>query len=179
MSAPGARGIACRDGTQETSDEQARLVSLGRRGISAEETGVEGEKQMSYTTQDFSESISAVSIKPDEIAAVVSAWGMGDGMGEDAGHYKWSPDGATDWSGGFLLRLKDETFVYVTGWCDYTGWGCQDGAFIYRFPILPSLEQINAAVAADNDNYSAAPVASEWDEQPADLNRWIADHRES
>ena len=31
------------------------------------------------------------------------------------------------WTGGFVLKLKDGRFAYLTGWCDYTGWGCQDG----------------------------------------------------
>ena len=29
------------------------------------------------------------------------------------------------WVGAF--RLTDGRFVFVSAWCDYTGWGCQDG----------------------------------------------------
>jgi hypothetical protein len=130
---------------------------------------------MSYTTDDFKESISRVAISPDDVAAVVSAWGAGDGMGDGGAGYKWSEDGVTDWSGGFLLRLRDGSYAYVTGWCDYTGWGCQDGAFVYRFfNQRPTLDEINAAVKADKDNYSAAPESVEWDKEPADLNRWLS-----
>ena len=26
-----------------------------------------------------------------------------------------------------LFRLKDSRYAFITAWCDYTGWGCQDG----------------------------------------------------
>ena len=28
----------------------------------------------------------------------------------------------------YILQMKDGRYVYLTGWCDYTGWGCQDGS---------------------------------------------------
>lgn len=37
-------------------------------------------------------------------------------------------DGENDeenWVGVFLM--KDGKFLYITAWCDYTGWGCQEG----------------------------------------------------
>lgn len=69
---------------------------------------------MGYTDSDFSECISCANrdghpIQPEEIAAVEAAWG---------GPEEW--DG---WAGGFLLRLTDGTYAYLTGSCDYTGWG--------------------------------------------------------
>lgn len=124
---------------------------------------------MSYTTDDFSESIHRVSIAPTDIDCVLSAWGKGDGMGEDAGHYKWSQDGASDWSGGFLMRLRDGRFAYLTGWCDYTGWGCQDGAELHFFDAQPDVEAMRAA-----SEFHGEPDATEWDLEPADLNRWVA-----
>lgn len=123
---------------------------------------------MSYTTYDFEESLSRVSIEPSSIEKVIRAWGKGDGQGEDAGHYRWASDGASDWSGGFLFKLRDGSFVYVTGWCDYTGWGCQDGAQVYRFTEEPTVEQLKAA-----SEYHSEPDAAEWDTEPADLNRWL------
>ena len=132
---------------------------------------------MSYATYDFSESLSRVGIEKAEIEKVLAAWGQGDGQGQDAGHYKWAEDGVTDWFGGFLAQLKDGTFVYITGWCDYTGWGCQDGAYLYRFTTRPSVEEMKAAAKADTENYYGGdkePAESEWDIEPADLNRWLA-----
>ncbi len=120
---------------------------------------------MSYTTDDFTESLSRAHIALHDVARVVSAWGKGDGQGDDAGHYRWAEDGVTDWRGGFLLQMKAGGYTYVTGWCDYTGWGCQDGVDIYCFATLPSVDQMRF----ENEGYG--PDASEWDVEPADLNR--------
>lgn len=124
---------------------------------------------MSYTTDDFSESIARWPLKASEIECVLSAWGKGSGMGEDAGHFKWADDGATEWSGGFLMRLKDGRYAYLTGWCDYTGWGCQDGVEVFYFDAQP-----DAATILVGSGDTHAPDASEWDIEPADLNRWLA-----
>jgi hypothetical protein len=40
------------------------------------------------------------------------------------------------------VKLKDGSFAYVSGWCDTTGWGCQDGARITRFAQEPELKTI-------------------------------------
>jgi hypothetical protein len=93
---------------------------------------------MSYATYDFTESISRVGLDRAAIERVVAAWGSGDGQGEDAGHCRWAEDGVTDWSGGFLMRLRDGRYAYLTGWCDYTGWGCQDGARVEYFDAEPA-----------------------------------------
>ncbi len=126
---------------------------------------------MSYTTEDFAESLERVDVERSSIASVIAAWGTGSGMGEDAGHYRWSNDGATEWSGGFLFSLNDGRFAYLTGWCDYTGWGCQDGADIYHFDARPTLDEVRAV--AHTDTYHQPPMDAEWDTEPADLNLWI------
>ena len=114
---------------------------------------------MSYTTHDFEESLERVpELMLTDIDAVIAAWGKGDGQGDDAGHYKWAGDGVTQWAGGFLLRLKDGRFVYITGWCDYTGWGCQDGVVVQYFDREPDL---------------VLSSTSAWDLEPTDLNRWL------
>jgi len=32
-----------------------------------------------------------------------------------------------DWDGCVVVRLNDGRYAACSGWCDYTGWGCQDG----------------------------------------------------
>ena len=124
---------------------------------------------MSYTTYDFSESLDRAGIAPADVSTVVAAWGKGGGMGEDAGHYRWSEDGATEWNGGFLMRMKDGRFAYLTGWCDYTGWGCQDGASVTHLDAEPALDNLTPA-----DKWAPQPPApDEWDREPADLNLWL------
>ena len=108
---------------------------------------------MSYTRHDFSESMDRATITPEHIAKVIAAWGESDG----------------EWSGGFVLALKDGRFAYLTGWCDTTGWGCRDGASIAYFASCPAYQ----GFTQDDDNSNAGPSAIAWDEAPADLNRWL------
>lgn len=63
-----------------------------------------------------------------------------------------------DWSGGFVMELSNGRFAYLSGWCDYTGWGCQDGAEIVHAAALTDLQ---------------TPSEETWDENPADLNKWL------
>lgn len=128
---------------------------------------------MSYATDDFTESLSRVPVEIGDIARVVAAWGHGEGMGEDAGHYRWSAEGASEWSGGFLCEMKGGGFVYIFGWCDYTGWGCQDGAYVCRFSTRPTYDEIAAAAKAEYEYHDGLPPEAEWDVEPADLNRWL------
>lgn len=123
---------------------------------------------MSYATYDFEESLQRTELKPSDVAIVLGAWGKGDGQGDDAGHYRWATEGVTEWSGGFLMRLIDGRFAYLTGWCDYTGWGCQDGVELKYFDALPQLGELREA-----SEYHKEPTADEWDQEPADLNRWL------
>ena len=97
---------------------------------------------MSYTTYDFSEALQIVGIARTAIDTVHFAWGHND-------------DG---WDGGFIFTLKDGRKMVLTGWCDYTGWGCQDGAV---------LEEMTAETPNPwTDKHDV-------DEDPADLNRWV------
>src|SRR5689334_55238 len=88
---------------------------------------------MSYATYDFVESLDRVCVNRESIKRVVRAWGAGDGMGDGGPGYKWSEKGITDWKGGFLCEMQDGSYRYISGWCDYTGWGCQDGAIVVTF----------------------------------------------
>lgn len=39
-----------------------------------------------------------------------------------------------DWH--WIIAMKDHTYAYVTGGCDYTGWGCQDWGDANIVPTL-------------------------------------------
>lgn len=59
---------------------------------------------------------------------------------EDVAKVIAAEDGENDgdhWEGVF--RLKDGRFVFVTAWCDYTGWGCRDGGQSWVAADLDSL----------------------------------------
>lgn len=44
----------------------------------------------------------------------------------------------SDWH--YVVLLDNDNYVYLTGGCDYTGWGCRDwGAWSGPFPSLESL----------------------------------------
>lgn len=70
-----------------------------------------------YTRNDFSESLNCAQrdghgcgIKIGEITHCIAAWGV---QGRE-----WA-----DFSGGFLVELKDGRFAYISGWSDSSGWG--------------------------------------------------------
>ncbi len=109
---------------------------------------------MSYTRYDFSESMDRATITPDKIESIIAAWGTNDG-------------GYAEWSGGFVMKLKDGRYAYLTGWCDTTGWGCQDGAEITYYESCPDYRMFK------EKDYREGLIA--WDESPADLNKWLAE----
>lgn len=110
----------------------------------------------SYAVYDLSESMR--SVPADFIPVrVAEAWGGG-------GDY-------AEWSGGFLLESADGRWGYLTGWCDMTGWGCQDGTEWYPFDHRPTHAEIAEAVKPDG---FTADRDDEWDPDPADLNKWLS-----
>lgn len=38
-----------------------------------------------------------------------------------------------------VVKLKDGRYAFITAWCDYTGWGCQDGGSSWVAEDLPRL----------------------------------------
>ncbi len=105
---------------------------------------VAGGLIMAYDLFDFTESLSRVGIKREQIKTVIAAYGNNGGYSE--------------WEGGFLMELHDGRRAHITGWCDTTGWGCQDGAqveYIHEADVFERLLQ--------NDH----------DYKPVDLNRWV------
>lgn len=103
-----------------------------------------------YATYDFTESI-AGNVELGTIKQVHAAWGE-------------SEEGYGQWSGGFLCELTDGSFAYITGWCDTTGWGCQDGNEVEFYRAKPELDALKQ---------SWGDTKYEWDLFPADLNLWI------
>lgn len=50
------------------------------------------------------------------------------------------------WVGVF--RLRDGRFAFVSAWCDYTGWGCQDGGLVRLASSLDDLKRLGVDDAA-------------------------------
>jgi hypothetical protein len=51
-------------------------------------------------------------------------------------------DGENDGDGWILVaRLRDARFAFVSAWCDYTGWGCQEGGYSIVSHDLEHLKQ--------------------------------------
>lgn len=111
----------------------------------------------SFTLDDAYYSIDRAGIRKDDIAECVAAWGD-------------NSDGWASWTGGFLFRMKDNTFAYLTGWCDTTGWGCQDGASVFTHERRPSIDVLRSQ---SGDATERELARMEWDEAPADINRWL------
>jgi hypothetical protein len=109
-----------------------------------------------YSLYDFTESLDRVDLGGRKLVAVIKSWGF-------------SPEGYGSWEGGFVLRFGDGTVAYLSGWCDTTGWGCQDGVDIQ---YANSVEEL--ALPTEYSSYDVGgPLPIDWDEYPADLNLWI------
>lgn len=125
---------------------------------------------MSFARRDFTESLVRVDIDPSQIERVLWAWGVGHEDGDESGYGSWG--------GGFLMRLRDGRYAYLSGWCDYTGWGCQDGADVQYVDHEPSLAELRAIPRDDEFDDDEGPWLPHPDTaiepEPVDLNRWLA-----
>lgn len=110
---------------------------------------------MSYASYDFTESLDRAGIERKSVKRVIAAWGD-------------SPEGYGSWEGGFLMEMADGRYAYLTGWCDASGWGCQDGARVFDFDEIPANRALLPDVWGDGQ---LGP--REWDEEPADLNAGV------
>ena len=111
---------------------------------------------MAYTSYDFTESLDRVGIALSSVVSVLAAWGR-------------SRESCGDWEGGFLVHLADGRFAYLSGWCDTSGWGCQDAAEVMFFQGQPDLAMLPAVA-----DVTPPSTVDDWDVQPADLNRSLA-----
>ena len=124
----------------------------------------DGGGVVSYARDDATESVAICGLKRADIAVCLAGWGAGN---EDE-----PGNGGTDWTGGFLFKLRDGRFAYVTGGNDCTGWGCQDEAYLVIYPrAQPSLDDCVDATRAFM--YLSDDTIPVWDVHPADINRWI------
>lgn len=107
---------------------------------------------MSYTTDDFKYSINGGYSRgaqlPAKPVSVLYAYGQVDENGACC------TECGGEWEGGFVVKLENGKIAHVTGWCDYTGWGCQDGA---SFELFDKIEDV--------------AVKPFWDKDPSDLNQ--------
>ena len=86
--------------------------------------------------------------------------------------YGQSNEGYGEWSGGFILRLKDGRTVMLTGWCDTSGWGCQDG--MNWVELGSDVDGWADEIKRQSDVlWITLPPLDEWDEDPIDLNRYL------
>ncbi len=112
-----------------------------------------------WSLSDFSETVGHYDnnkIKKEDIEEVLCAWGS---TPNDDGGGNQSDGFGTEWSGGFVLKLKNGKYAYITGWNDYTGWGCQDG--------------IEIRIADSFEGLELPEDYKEWEEKPKILNDWI------
>jgi hypothetical protein len=120
----------------------------------------------SYTVYDFSESLDRAGISERSVDSVIAAWGD-------------STEGYGQWEGGFLMKMKDDRYAYVWGWCDTSGWGCQDGAEVEYYDEKPPLE-VKRGTPQHFLGYMEVLSGGnpekwnqDWDENPIDLNRYL------
>ena len=52
----------------------------------------------------------------------------------------------------WVLELKTNTFVYLTGWCDYTGWDCQSDAWSIMCPSDVAAAHMATVIEQDEDH---------------------------
>lgn len=119
---------------------------------------------MKYDLSDFVETVEIAAERegfdPKNIQRCVAAWG-------EQGSY-------AEWEGGFLLELRDGRYAYLSGWCDTTGWGCQDGVEVRYFPNEISLDGVRAAEMSSKEEWETfPPLSAGWTIDPADCNRWL------
>lgn len=78
---------------------------------------------------------------------------------QDMAEVLWHVDGENDeadWAA--LMRAKDGRYWFVAAWCDYTGWGCQDGG---TASVTDSAEHAFSTLFVDQRHRDRDPEAWE------------------
>lgn len=116
-----------------------------------------------YALEDFIATVLRSPISKDIMKRVLYAWG------------DTNEDSKTELCFGAIIQLKDKKIIYITGWNDYTGWGCQDGVslyydsswFYFEKELFPTPDKII-------DRFGKMDFEKiVWDEDPIDLNKWL------
>jgi hypothetical protein len=71
--------------------------------------------------------VSTEGITRDAVAEILAFHDSGEG------------DLFAEWDGAGVFRLADGRYVSAWGWCDTTGWGCQDDADLFVSSTLDGL----------------------------------------
>lgn len=96
--------------------------------------------------------------KPDYDLKALFEEGHGKGIeiGDVANVLALVPGWADGLAWHWIVRLKDGKYAYITGGCDYSGWGCQDWGTV---GVADSIDQaINMASQEENIN---KPIAQQ------------------
>lgn len=116
---------------------------------------------MSYDLCDFTESLNVAGVEPNRVEHCSLSFGD-------------SPEGGGSWHGGFVCHTRSgKPWLFVFGWCDYTGWGCQDGAWVVEFDKEPTGDEVRAAWVEQQGNYAIDALLAQADEVPTDINRHL------
>jgi hypothetical protein len=116
---------------------------------------------MGYDLYDFTESLAVAGVEQSRVEHCSLGFG-------------WSPEGYGSWEGGFVCHTRTgKPWLFVFGWCDTTGWGCQDGAYTAEFDREPTRDELRAAWADVLSNHDFDEAIEEADEAPADINRYL------
>lgn len=68
-----------------------------------------------FEDYDWSEACVSADLNPDDVAEVFDM-----------------EEGENDGNSWLMLgRLKDDSFFFMSAWCDYTGWDCQSGGDLF------------------------------------------------
>jgi hypothetical protein len=116
---------------------------------------------MAYDLYDFTESLSVAGVEQARVEHC--SVGFGD-----------SPEGYGSWEGGFVCHTRSgKPWIFVFGWCDTTGWGCQDGAWVIEYDHEPTEAELRASWDKEMEYSEWEPLWRERDEAPADVNRYL------
>jgi hypothetical protein len=111
-----------------------------------------------YDLYDFTESLNIAGVPKGRIEYCSFAFGD-------------SPEGWGSWHGGFVCHTRTGSpWLFVFGWCDTTGWGCQDGAWAVEFQEEPDKDAI---IVAWKDQMYGDPPLEDGDHAPIDINRYL------
>lgn len=126
-----------------------------------------------YTVEDFEETLKRTPFRKEDVKEVLASWGNTNGVSKERG--------GSDLVFGVLIWLKSRHVVYIRGWNDYTGWGCQDGVYFFSAHVWYTQGSTSVVEALERDILNIFPEKDFssiiWDNEPADLSLWLKTER--